>query len=304
MASRQSDELAVLFRASRERYADPSAGLDTIRDVCDAMAERAGKEPEGVTYAEVDAGGVPALWCIPAGCDDGSVLIFSHAGGTVAFSMYSDRKAAGHLAEAAGIRAMVLDFRRSPEHRFPAQQEDVEAAYRWLLGQGYQPNRIALGGHSVGGNFAVSVAITLRDQGAPLPGAILSVSAWYDIELKNPALRANAETDAVLSLPLLEAFRDSWLGGTGTAYDDPRVNLMYADLTGLPPVNIYYGAHEVFAGELQELAELAWAAGLDTSLHAVPAGQHRFLLGAGRVPETDAAITAMGTWLRAKLGGA
>lgn len=303
MASKQSDQLAEVFGAARDRYSNPSLGLDTIRDICDAMAERVGLEPEGVTYAEVDADGVPALWCIPAGCDDESVLLWNHAGGTVVFSMNSDRKTAGHLAKAAGIRALALDFRRSPENSFPAQLDDVETAYRWLLSQGYRPAKIGSGGHSVGGNFAVSLAIRLRDQGMPLPGAILSVSAWYDTELKNPTLKTNAETDKVLSLAVLSLFRESWLGGTGMKHDDSRVNLLYADLAGLPPINMYYGAHEVLVGEIQEFAERAMAAGLDTSLRGVPEGQHLFLLGAGRVPETDAAISAMGKWLRGKLEG-
>lgn len=301
MASTQSEQLAKLFAVARDRYGNLSLGLDNIRDICDAMAQRAGKEPEGVTYAEVDAGGVPAVWCIPAGCDDENVLLWSHAGGTVVFSMYSDRKAAGHLAKAAGVRALALDFRRSPENHFPAQQDDVETAYRWLLSQGYRSQKIAAGGHSVGGNFAVSLAIRMRDQGMPPPGAILSVSAWYDIELKNPTLKTNAATDTVLTLAVLQLFRESWLAGTGVKYDDPRVNLLYADLSGLPPINIYFGAHEVLVGEIHEFAQRAKAAGLDASLHGVPDGQHLFLLGAGRVPETDAAIAEMGEWLRAKL---
>jgi acetyl esterase/lipase len=227
--------------------------------------------------------------------------LFNHAGGTVVFSTTSDRKAAGHLAKAAGIRALVRDFRRSPENNFPAQQDNVEAAYRWLLSQCFRPDKIASTGHSVGGNLAVSLAIRLRDQGLPLPGAILAVSGGYDTELKNLTLQTNAETDKILSVALLEFFRDSWLGGTDTAYNDPRVNLLYADLAGLPPINIYFGAHEVLVGEIHEFADLAKAAGLDTSLHGVAEGQHLFLLGAGRVPETDAAITEMGQWLRSKL---
>jgi len=188
MASEQSDRFSELNGVSRDRLSNPNLDLQTIRDMCDALGA-AGKEPEGVSYAEVDAGGVPALWRIPAGCDDEAVVLFSHAGGTAVFSMSSDRKAAGHLAKAAGIRALVLDYRRSPENKFPAQQDDVETAYRWLLAQGYRRDKIASGGHSVGGNLAVSLAIRLRDQGLPLPGAILAVSGWYDTELKNPTLQ-------------------------------------------------------------------------------------------------------------------
>jgi monoterpene epsilon-lactone hydrolase len=297
--SDQSRRFAELSAATRDRM--NGLELPTVRDVCDALGETAGDEPEGVTYAEVDAGGVPALWCIPAGCDDANVLLFNHAGGSVVFSMRSDRKAAAHLARAAGIRALVVDFRRSPENKFPAQLDDVETAYRWLLSQGYSPEHIASGGHSVGGNLAIGLAIRLRDQGMPMPGAILAVSAWCDIELKNPTLKTNVESDKMLSTALLEFFRESWIGGTGVAPDDPRVNLLHADLAGLPPINIYYGADELLVGEIIELARRAKAAGLDASLHGVPGGQHLWLLGAGRVPETDAAITELGHWLRSKL---
>jgi acetyl esterase/lipase len=112
MVSKQSDDLAELFEATRDQPNNQHLDLQSVRDILDGLA-RAATEPEGVTYAEVDAGGVPALWCIPEGCDDDSVLLYCHAGGTVVFSMHSDRKAAGHLAKAAGIRALVLDFRLS-----------------------------------------------------------------------------------------------------------------------------------------------------------------------------------------------
>jgi epsilon-lactone hydrolase len=300
MASTQSDQLAELIGDAKERMNVPDLSLSTMRDILEALGAAAGKEPEGVTYAEVDADGVPALWAIPEGSDD-AVLLFNHAGGSALCSMTSDRKIGGHLAKAAGIRALVLDYRRSPEHKYPAQPDDVETAYRWLLSQGYPPERIVSGGHSIGGNLAVGLALRLRDKGQPLPGAILSISAWNDMEMKNATLQTNAATDKMLTVPLAEFMRELWLGGTDVKYDDPRVNPLRADLTELPPINIYYGAHEILAGEIVEFADRAKAAGLDSNLHVVDEGQHLFLLGVGRVPETDAAVTEMGQWVRSKL---
>ena len=72
----------------------------------------------------------------------------------------------------------------------------------------------------------MSLAIRLRDQSIAPPAAILSISAWYDTELKNATLKTNAGTDKILSMPLVQFFRESWLGGTGVAHDDPRVNLL------------------------------------------------------------------------------
>lgn len=190
----------------------------------------------------------------------------------------------------------------APEHKFPAQLEDVDNAYQWLLDNGYKAKNIASVGHSVGGNFAVSLAVRLRDSGVALPGAILSISPCVDMTLSNPTIDSNAESAKLLSRPLLELFRSLWLDDTGVEWNDARVNLLEADLSGLPPIAIYYGADELLAGEAAELAQRAQAASNDVVLQSVPAGQHSFIVGAGRVPEVDDAIKEMGSWLRSKLG--
>src|SRR3984893_3427868 len=288
-----------LYASIKERLSNPDIDLATRRDIAENF-HLAATEPEAVTYAEVDAGGVPALWCFPAEYDPDRVLMHSHAGGTVVTTMHTDRKALGHIAKAVGVRALVVNYRRSPEHKFPAQIDDLEKAYRWLLARGIRPENIASIGHSIGGNLAVSLAVTLRDKGAPLPAAILSVSPWYDMEMKNETLESNAATDALLSRPALEMFRESWIGDTGVARNDPRVNMLHADLSGLPPIMVYYGAYEMLAGETIEFAKRAKDSGVDVTVHSLPKGQHNFILGAGRVPEVDRAIEEMARWLRSK----
>ncbi len=301
MASTQAKEFAEFFGALSARSANPNFDLETIRDVIETM-HVATTEPEGVSYAEVDAGGVQALWCIPADSDPDRVLLHNHMGGTVLASMHSDRKAAAHIARAAGARSLVLNFRRSPEHKFPAQIEDVRNAYNWLLQQGYRPENIASVGHSVGGNFAVGLAIALRDEGAALPGAIVSISPWVDLTLTNETYTSNADRDRLLSLPLAEFFRSSWLDGTGVSPEDPRVSLLFADLAGLPPIAVFWGTDELLAGEDAEFARRAEAAGNEVLVRAVDEGQHSFIIGAGWVPEVDEAIAEIGSWLKSKLG--
>ncbi len=159
-------------------------------------------------------------------------------------------------------------------------------------------------GHSIGGNLAVSLALRLREKGAALPGAILSISPWIDIAMTSRTIGSNADLDKLLSRPLLEFFRASWLDGTGVEWNDPRVNLLSADLSGLPPIAVYYGTDELLAGEAFEFGLRASAAGNDIFLRPVPAGQHSFIIGAGRVPEVDHAVTEMGRWLRSKLRAA
>jgi epsilon-lactone hydrolase len=301
VASTEAVEFADFLAALRSRASDPHVDLATLRDIVESL-HLATKEPEGVSYVEQHVGGVEALWCIPAGSDDSAVLLHNHMGGTVVASMHSDRKAAAHIAKAAGVPALVLNYRRSPEHKFPAQIDDVDSAYGWLLDQGYRPQNIASVGHSIGGNFAISLALRLRESGATLPGAILSISPWVDMTLTNPTIDGNADADKLLSRALLEVFRSSWLDGTGVDWNDPRVTLLAADLSGLPPTAIYYGADELLAGEARELARRVQNAGSDVLIREVPAGQHSFIVAAGHVPEVDDAIAAMGSWLRSNLG--
>jgi acetyl esterase/lipase len=97
-------------------------------------------------------------------------------------------------------------------------------------------------------------------------------------------------------------FRSLWLDDTGVEFNDPRVTILTTDLSGLPPTAIYYGADEILAGDATELARRAQTAGNDVLLQSVPAGQHSFILAAGRVPKVDHAINEMGEWLRTKLG--
>lgn len=301
MASTQAKEFAAFLDGLRTRFSTPGLDLATQRDIVETL-HLAATEPEGVSYQEVDAGGVQALWCIPANSDPDAVLLHGHLGGTVVASMHSDRKAAAHLARAAGARSLVLNYRRSPEHQFPAQIDDVRAAYNWLVDNGFRPENIASVGHSVGGNFAVSLALGLRDEGAALPAAIVSISPWVDLTLSNETITSNADRDKLLSRPLLELFRSAWLDGTGVGWQDPRVNLLAADLSGLPPIAVFWGTDELLAGEAAEFARRAQEAGNDVLVGAVDGGQHSFIVGAGRVPEVDEAIAEIGDWLRTKLG--
>jgi len=301
MASKQSKELIALYASIVERMSKPDIDLAAIRDIMENLHLGAA-EPQAVSYAEADADGVPALWCIPEGCAMDRVLLHSHGGGTVVCSMHTDRKAVAHIARAVGARALVLNYRRSPEYKFPAQFDDVEKAYRWLLAKRICPENIASIGQSVGGSLAVGLAVSLRAKGVPLPGAILSVTPWYDVEMRSKTLESNAKTDALLSRKLLETMRELWIGSTGVAMNDPRVNPLYADLSGLPPIMVYYGAHDLLAGEAIEFGTRAKSFGLDVSLHSLPDGQHNFIFGAGRVPEVDEAIGEMARWLRLKLG--
>lgn len=300
MASKEADYLRALYASWAERLgANPEMDLATMRDVFEEW-HLPTKEPEGVGYAEVDAGGVPAMWCIPDGSDPDRVLLYFHGGGCVVGSMYSHRKLAGHLAKAAGVRALVLNYRLAPEHLFPAQIDDGVTAYRWLLDQGFAPSRIATIGDSAGGHLSISVVLKLRDLGVALPAAMVPLSPYLDMELTGETMESRAATDALVSRPLAEGMVAAWHGEGSRV--DPLANPLHADLTDLPPAYIEAGDHECLLDDSVRFAALSEKAGNEVVLVVEPEMQHVFEFLAGRAPEGDRAVAAIGAWLRPKLG--
>jgi len=149
VSSPELKEFADFYADLTRRFA-LTQSVELWRDISERIHQLA-TEPENVTYREVTANGVPGIMVIPADSSPEQVLLHSHSGGGMVASMWQERKAVGHLAKAAGSRALVINYRLAPENKFPAQIDDVEAAFRWLLDQGYQPSRIASTGDSIGG---------------------------------------------------------------------------------------------------------------------------------------------------------
>lgn len=286
-------------RISARMAANPEMDLDTLRNMLDSLHVLA-SEPTDVTYQEVDAGGVPAIWAKPAGAAADRVIVYAHGGGCVTGSMHSHRKLAAHLAKAAGVTAIVLDYRLAPEHPFPAQIEDLLTVHRWLRGQGIGPEHTATAGDSAGGNLAIATVLKLREVGEPLPAAIVAISPWLDMEHTGATMQSNADSDSLVSHAVSAMMATMYLGAV--APTDPLANPLYADLAGLPPVFACAGDAETLQDNAERFAERARAAGVDVVLEIAPGQQHVYLFMAGKAKQADATIGNAADWLRPKLG--
>jgi monoterpene epsilon-lactone hydrolase len=258
-------------------------------------------EPGGVDYLETDAGGVPAIWAVPKKAVTNRVLLAFHGGGFFSGSMYTHRKLFGHFAKAIGCRALILQYRYSPEHPYPAQLHDALAAYRWLLDQGIEAGHIAFIGDSAGGNLAITTMLLARERGLPLPAAAMPISPWYDMEVEGASADYNQGKDLLFVKDWIKGIAAMYLGEKGDRRD-PYVNPLYADLKGLPPVYIQVGGDELLLDDSTRLAEHARKAGVDVRLDIFPAMQHTFQMAAGRAPESDEAIARYVAWIKPKLG--
>lgn len=299
MPSQQSNALREDYeRMSARVAANPTMDLPTMRDMTAALSERQ-REPTGVTYEEVTAGGRSALWARPLDAAADRVILYTHGGGYIGFTTDTSRKLAGHLAKAAGASALIVGYRLAPEHPFPAQLDDAVASYKWLIEQGYEPSRIAIAGESAGGNLAAATALKLRDDGVPLPGAVVLYSPWFDLLGELGSFDTNAKTDAFLSREMSSLMAGMFLGEASAT--NPLANPRLADLSGFPPTYLTVGSAETLLDSVRAFADSARAYGVDVTFEVGEGMQHAFQWMAGRAPEADKSINATGDWLRARL---
>jgi epsilon-lactone hydrolase len=258
-------------------------------------------EPRGVDFLETEAGGLPAMWAVPKRASTDRVLMCIHGGGFVSGSIYTHRKMFGHLAKAAGARALLVSYHLLPEGVFPVPAEDVTDAYRWLLDQGISPSHVAFAGDSVGGWLAITVQLRAREEGLPLPAAALLISPCVDMETTGTSYQTNQDRDPFFKLEVVRGIVRSFLGA-GTDARDPRANPLHADLSGLGPIFIQAGGDETLADDARLLDAHARKAGVEIRLDVVPGMLHTFQMAAGRAPEADAAIRELAGWVRPRLG--
>ena len=298
MVSVESEFLKELYQGwVRRMEAQPEMPLADLRALFEEWGSAA-LEPEDVTYKSDTVGGVEGIWAYPVKGSRKKVLIYLHGGGFVVGSSASHRKLAGHVARALGASSFILDYRRAPEHPFPAQLEDTLAVYRWLLGNGFEASNIALIGDSAGGNLAVASTIKFLSLNLPAPARVIAFSPWLDMELTGSSLVSNAAMDALVQLPVLESMRGMFLGDLASP-SDPLANPLLADLTGFPPLYISAGSVETLLSDSIRLHERARSAGVSVRLSVIEGMQHVFPFLAGRAREADEEIARLAEWYHA-----
>ena len=285
----------------------PDVPLDLQRAVADAFGSIA-PVPEEVTVAPVGPGEAagPTGTPTPAGdmvaapgARDGRVVLYLHGGGFVIGSTVSHRSFAAQLSAAAAATVLVLDYRRAPEHRYPAALDDAVGAFRWLLEAGADPGSLALAGDSAGGGLALAALVRLRDEGVRLPAATACISPWVDLRCTAASIEARAERDYVLSGSWLRAMAAHYLAGADPA--DPAVSPLLADLGGLPPVLVAAGSEEVLYDDAASITDRLAAAGVEAELALFEDCAHWWMLAGPSIPEAAACTERVGRFLGSRL---
>jgi acetyl esterase/lipase len=258
--------------------------------------------PPELTVTAATLGGVPVAEITIAGIEPRHVVLYFHGGVYVLGDAFQAADLASQVGRRTSARVFSVDYRLAPEHPFPAAVDDALAAYEALLHDGTAPADIVFAGESAGGGLAVATMVNARDHGLPLPAAAFVMSPYADLTLAGATLDTKGAADPLLSRESLASRVPDY-----TAGQDPALGLIspiFADLTGLPPLLVQAGTHEVLLDDAIRLARQAATADVDVTLDVTAGVPHVFQTFYPMIDEAGAALDRAGQLLSARLAGA
>jgi acetyl esterase/lipase/short-subunit dehydrogenase len=272
----------------------------TPADAVKALLRKHGKTPAPLPVAAVvertipgPAGEIPVRIYQPHGEGPFPVILYTHGGGWVIATNDTYDASARALCDGAGAIVVSVEYRKAPEHRFPAAHQDAFAAYHWVLANaaeiGGDPQRVAVAGESAGGNLAVSIAILARDNGIQPPAHVLAVYPIADGRTDSPSYVENADAKP-LNRAMMQWFFGHYLRSPADA-EHPLISLVRADLRGLPPTTIITAEIDPLRSDGESLAQTLRAAGVEVDYHAHQGVTHEFF-GMAMVVKDAAKATA------------
>ncbi|MBP7815793.1 MAG: alpha/beta hydrolase [Phenylobacterium sp.] len=254
-----------------------------------------------------EAGAIPARLYRSEGQDPTApLMVFAHFGGGVIGDLETCDAFCGILARIARCPVLSVEYRLAPEHRFPAGLEDVLAAYRWGRDNaarfGAPAGRAAIGGDSMGGNFAAIIAQDLKRAGEAQPDLQLLIYPCTDVASETASMTTYAE-----SFPLSRAMMDWFMGhymGPEADPADPRLSpIRNADLSGLAPAVVITAGFDPLVDQGEAYAKRLKDAGVPTVYRCYDSLAHGFTAFTGAVPCADVACREIAGLVREGLEG-
>ncbi|NRF67546.1 alpha/beta hydrolase [Aquincola sp. S2] len=255
--------------------------------------------------AATPTGPVPLRLYRPAGLPARApVLVYFHGGGWTIGDLDTHDVLCRELAVGGRCAVVAVDYRRAPEHRFPAAVDDAIAATRWLQAGadtlGLDAGRLALGGDSAGGNLAAVVAIALRGGATPAPRLQLLVYPATDQRAIAPSHTSNG-TGYLLTRETVAYFRGHYLDERD--WPDWRASpLLQLDLSRLPPALVLTAGFDPLRDEGRQYADALSAAGTPTQYICFERQIHGFLTMGRVIDEARTAVDLCAAALRRHLG--
>jgi epsilon-lactone hydrolase len=255
--------------------------------------------PADVTVTAAALGGVPTAEITVDGIEPRDVVLYFHGGVYVMGDAVLSADLASQVGRRTHAKVISVDYRLAPEHPYPAAVDDALAAYEALLQNGIAPSDIAFAGESAGGGLAIATLVNARDHRLPLPAAAFVMSPYADLTLAGRTMETRREVDPLMSREALQARVTDYVAGQDAALG--LISPIFADLSGLPPLIIQAGTHEVLLDDAVRLAQQAAAADVEVTLDITPGVPHVFQAYYAILDEGAAALDRGGQSLSAHL---
>jgi acetyl esterase/lipase len=258
--------------------------------------------PAGVTVTAAALGGVPIAEITIDGIESRRVVLYFHGGVYVIGDAFQAAGLASQVGRRTDAKVISVDYRLAPEHPYPAAVNDALAAYEALLRGGTAPSDIAFAGESAGGGLAVATLVNARDHGLPLPAAAFVMSPYADLTLSGATMETKRKADPLFTPEAFPARVADYTSGQDAALG--LISPIFADLSGLPPLIIQAGTHEVLLDDALRLADVAANADVEVTLDITPGVPHVFQAYYPFLDEAGAALDRAGQFLSAHLASA
>ena len=298
MSIEQRESLETILRQG----ALPSnAGVNEQRRV---LRELLSAQPlaADVTVAEAALGDIRTAEITVDGIETRHVVMYFHGGVYVLGDAFLAADLASQVGRRTSAKVISVDYRLAPEHPYPAAVDDALAAYEALLRSGTAAWDIAFAGESAGGGLAIATMINAREHGLPLPTAAFVMSPYVDLTLAGATMETKREADPLLSPEALRTRVTDY-----TASQDASLGLIspiFAELSGLPPLIIQVGSHEVLLDDAIRLAAVAASADVEVTLDITPGVPHVFQAYHAILDEAVEALDRAGRLLSTHLASA
>lgn len=260
-----------------------------------ALAEQRELELDGA------AGPLRARLYRPAGVGPRAIVVWLHGGGFVIGGLDSHRGMCSNLAARSQCIVIAVDYRKAPEHRFPAAVDDALASYRWVRDHaeqlGGRSDRVAIAGDSAGGNLSAVVCQQLRERDEAQPALQVLIYPSTDANHEFASYRHFAE-GMLLSEPMMKWFSGHYLRGPEDRHDPRASPLLAARFDGLAPALIRTAGFDPLRDEGQAYADALASAGVSVDYRCYEPLIHNYVV-MGRVgPAHREAVEDLGDELR------
>jgi epsilon-lactone hydrolase len=287
--------IRTVLRGARPAFGSRHMGVDGRRLMLELLTAAA-RPPKGTRYQRVTVAGVPVERVQPPQPGNQGTLIYLHGGAYALGSAKGYRGMVAQLAAAAGMTALVPDYSRAPEARYPIALEEMVAVYSRLLEDGVDPKTTVIVGDSAGGGLTLALAMALRDRGLAAPAVLGLICPWADLAIDIDEMRP------VLRDPLiLPSMCAEWAPRYAGSFDPrlPGISPVYGDMTGLPPIVMQTAGDDPISVDADKI-ETACATSKTTLLdhRRFENMWHDFHLQVSLLPEARDAIDDLAAKLR------